>query len=256
MADQGKWFKLWVNALTDPTLEELDTEQWFRWVRLGVFIKAHGEAGELTFASPGRALQNLLRIDNFLDMIKCINKLPGYVIEENVTPASPAPSLNSIIIPSQFKIKCKNWHKYQGDFSVKRTRKWRAKSAVTGDGKSDDPRGEEKRGEEKRPEESIKPTVLVALFLRLWDIYPKKKGKPKAQERFLASIRSSEDAALIERSLKNYLASRRVAAGFAMDGERWFQDKEWRSWIDFKDEDTQTPEQGGIPAWMRSNKTA
>lgn len=159
MADQGKWFKLWVNALTDPTLEELDTEQWFRWVRLGVFIKAHGEAGELTFSSPGRALQNLLRVDNLLDMIKCIKKLPGYVIEENVTATSQTPSLGSVTESSLYTVKCQNWHKYQGDMSVKRTRKWRAKRTVTSDGKSDDLRGEEKRREERRRDVFVKPTL-------------------------------------------------------------------------------------------------
>lgn len=86
------------------------------------------------------------------------------------------------------------------------------------------------------PDVLIPESLYLDRFEQIWQKYPKKHGKDKARNFFIASVTSDTDWTLIEAALKNYMGSRRVADGFAMDGSRWFQDKEWRVWIDFKDE--------------------
>lgn len=76
---------------------------------------------------------------------------------------------------------------------------------------------------------------LTGLFESLWEAYPRKKGKEKAKQAFSISVKTDENVSQIKQALQNYLGSRRVAQGFIKDGERWF--REWRQWIDFKDEE-------------------
>lgn len=167
MSDQGKWFKLWESVLDDPSLCDLSHEDWARWVRLGVFIKKHGEAGELLIKAPALMLQSILWVRSFEEVLGVVKRLPGYVIEDTImaplhvqlraneemtSQTLPTP-LHVTIASVTYKIKSKNWHKYQGDFSVLRVRKFRERKAlhVTANVTAqEERRGEEKRGDKKR----------------------------------------------------------------------------------------------------------
>ncbi len=151
MSYQGKWWKAWTTALTDPDLENLELHQWARWVRLGLFIKAHGNDGKMTISYPARSLQNTLRTNSYEELIGVLQMLPSYKLLEASQTASHQASQLAEGLPISYLLVCKNWNKYQGDFSVHRTRKWRQNKSVTdsvtGDGKSDGLRREEKRGD-------------------------------------------------------------------------------------------------------------
>lgn len=154
MADQGKWFKLWVSALSDSALEDLSIEQWFQWVRLGVYIKAHGTDGVLHLTPPSNALRNVLRLANYNAIIEAIKLLPGYKLEKTETV-----TIELRYDGEPYTVTSQNWHKYQVDSSVTRVKRYRAKkaSSVTVQ--------EEKRRdvEEKRKEETPKPPLPSAL---------------------------------------------------------------------------------------------
>lgn len=153
MSDQGKWFKLWGASLTDPSLENLELHQWARWARLGVFIKVHGTDGKLVIEPPARSLQNALRTSTYEELILIISNLPSFAMLEMSHKASPIASQDVIKESKSYMLTCKNWNKYQGDFSIERTKKWREKNSVTDsvtrDGKSDGLRREEKRRDVK-----------------------------------------------------------------------------------------------------------
>lgn len=146
MSDQGKWAKIWISTLANPELENLELHEWARWVRLIVFMKAHGTNGKLAFDPPFRALQNVLRVDSWDTLCEVVRHCPGFTLFE--------PSQSALHQPSQHKehrhmIVCRNWYKYQGDFSRERMRKLRQKPTVTlpvtHSSQSDGLRGEEKR---------------------------------------------------------------------------------------------------------------
>lgn len=179
MSDQGKWAKLWTTVLADPELENLELHQWARWVRLLIFIKAHGTDGKLMITKPCRSLQNTLRMSSFEELISLILVLPSFKLldtwQENdpstgqfITVGANAPRTvanldgkKSLPLAShtalqeteerlkRYMLVVKNWNKYQGDFSVERVRKHRAKNSVTGsvtgNGESNGLRREEKR---------------------------------------------------------------------------------------------------------------
>ena len=87
----------------------------------------------------------------------------------------------------------------------------------------------------------------IGWFLDVWAQYPKKKGKSKAQEHFVASVKTEEDLQNIRKALSNYLSSQRVKGGFIQDGSRWFKFKEWQDWIEYVEKggpNASTPKSG------------
>lgn len=68
-----------------------------------------------------------------------------------------------------------------------------------------------------------------ALFNRLWEKYPSKVGRHRAEEHFKATVTTPQDEKDIEIALNNYLSSKRVARGYVQNGSTWFNS--WRDWI-------------------------
>jgi len=115
MADMRPWYKLWVSCLSDPDLQNLSLEDWARWVRLGVFIKAHGTNGKLIVRAPFTALLNLFCVTDEGALRGKLGALPHLKTRND-------PDM------LQLHIEFENWHKYQVDSSASRVRKHRAKS--------------------------------------------------------------------------------------------------------------------------------
>lgn len=128
MSDQGKWAKIWVSVLANPDLENLELHEWARWVRLIVFMKAHGTNGKLSFKPPFRALQNVLRVETFNDLKEVIINLPNFKWLEPLPNASHTPLHDDI---GKHMITCHNWFKFQGDMSTERVKKFRQKQTVS-----------------------------------------------------------------------------------------------------------------------------
>jgi hypothetical protein len=137
VGDNGRWFKLWFTAVTDNNLASLPNETWAIWAKLGTYIKCHGQGGEITLKSPEKMLCAILQCDDFNVLINKIKSFPNVT----VTPVT----IESVT----FQVKYENWHKYQGDFSGDRVRKFREKNTQNVTPKK---RGEEKRREEKKEE--------------------------------------------------------------------------------------------------------
>jgi hypothetical protein len=146
MADNGRWFKLWVTSITDNTLASLPNELWAVWGKLGAYIKCHGQDGEISLKSPEKMLCSIMQCDDFNMLINAIKCFPNVSVT-SVTNATVT-----------YKVKYENWLKYQGDFSGDRVKKYRAKKRKSVTPKK---RREEKREEEKRKEEEI-PTFINA----------------------------------------------------------------------------------------------
>lgn len=142
MSDQGKWFKLWEAALDDADLENLDIHQWYCWARFGVYLKKHGNDGKITLRNPCTALVNLFRLHSFEEVIKMLKMFPNYLIKEDIIETV---NVTNVVV-SCFVV-CKNWNKYQGDFSTDRVRKHRLR--VTANVTPQ---------EERRREETLKST--------------------------------------------------------------------------------------------------
>lgn len=109
MADQGRWWKLWCSALSDPDLENLSLEDWARYCRFGAYVKEHGNNGVVMLSEPGTAVRNLFRLSSLTDVINTIRKFPNFTVTGETI---------AIVTVS-------NWQKYQGDNSADRTRAWR-----------------------------------------------------------------------------------------------------------------------------------
>lgn len=146
MADQAKWLKLWESALTDADLENLDLENWARYVRLMLYIKVHGHNGKIRFPDPFRAIKNLLRIDT-LDAIKSVLKVFPNCTYDAILRPQKSDGENIVTLEIEFN----NWHKYQHDSSTERMRRYRGKVTMQ-------KRREEKREEGKRPFLSVEET--------------------------------------------------------------------------------------------------
>jgi hypothetical protein len=118
MADQGRWFKLWTSTISDPDLRNLPLADFARWCRFGVFLKLHGSDGQITLRSPGIALQELFEVHTFEDAITVLHTFPNCTVlpvtESSVT----------------YSVTWRNWHKYQDDNSLDRTRRWRERTRL------------------------------------------------------------------------------------------------------------------------------
>ena len=81
-----------------------------------------------------------------------------------------------------------------------------------------------------------KVNTYSAHFSELWNKYPNSVGKKKAYSEYRKSVRTDKDRLDIEKSLFHYLAMLRVDEWRKpKDGERWFKEDSWRSWIDYKE---------------------
>lgn len=130
MADQGRWFKLWVTADDDLHLSNLSLDDFARWCLFGIWLKKHGTDGSVSLVSPCNALMQKFRVDSFDAVLDVLRKFPNCSVSLGTNPT----------------VTWDNWAKYQGDFSSDRVRKFR-------DVKRSKKRREERRREEKREEE-------------------------------------------------------------------------------------------------------
>ncbi len=118
-------------------MDALDIADFGRWAKLGAYIKEHGDNGEITLNEPARVIVSMLQVSSFQGVFEAVKRF------KNVTVSLETNA------PVSIYIKYDNWHKYQGDFSSERVRKFRSKKA-----QNETPK---KRGEEKRGEENIEP---------------------------------------------------------------------------------------------------
>src|SRR3989304_28031 len=141
MADQGRWFKLWVSALDDVPLDTLPMADFGRWAKLGAFTKEQGTDGRLVIAPPARTLCTMLQVSDYATLIETVRSFPhlGVTITDR----------HAIVI-------FQNWHKYQIDSSAERMRTKREKDRIGVTPK--------KRREEKRREENKKDTPMKTIY--------------------------------------------------------------------------------------------
>ena len=152
MADQGRWFKLWVSAPGDPSLQSLSPALRWAWAALGCYTKLHGTRGVLVLNgnNPVLAAEMGVLPDALLVTIR---GLPHVHVEEVKTGHAT------------HQVTWDNWHKYQEDTTMAlRQKASRSK----------------RRREEKRGEERIKTQGTVASRAVL------------ADQEFLTQLRSNQ----------------------------------------------------------------
>lgn len=100
---------------------------------------------------PATAVVNVMRVNSFKDAVTMIKLFPNYIVEEP----------QNVTVQGRYtvSIKCKNWNKYQGDFSGDRVKKHR--NTVTANVTAQ----EEKRREEKkkRIDNTFAPPTILEL---------------------------------------------------------------------------------------------
>lgn len=86
--------------------------------------------------------------------------------------------------------------------------------------------------EEKNKSRGDKSTYvhMVSVFEDIWQHYPSRTGKKNALRHFIATVRTDDEAELLRKALKNYLASYNVDRGYVKNGSTWFN--EWRDWLE------------------------
>ena len=115
MADQGRWFKLWVSAPGDPSLQGLSPSLRWAWATLGCYTKLHGTNGQLVLNGSNPVLAAEMGIDPDA-LLVTIRMLPHVRVEEG----KPRHGLNTVTWD--------NWHKYQEDTTMaERQRRSRSK---------------------------------------------------------------------------------------------------------------------------------
>ena len=162
MADQGRWFKLWVSAPYDDHLLRLPPADRWAWAAVGAYAKEHGTAGKVIVSETNAALAVAMGVP-LADLISTLERLPHM----RVQPLHEGPEKHH----GTFAVTWDNWIKYQEDTTrAERQRKSRAK----------------KRGEEKRrdsppnpperflsskskppPEGAAAPTTVQAVLARI-----------------------------------------------------------------------------------------
>lgn len=168
MADQGRWFKLWAESLSDPHLGNLSVADFGRWAKFGTYLKVHGTDGSIRLTSPCSVLTSALQLPSFDALMTCLASFPNCQIRRDET--SVTDSDVTIIVT------WRNWRKYQIDSSAERQRRYRHRLAF---GVTTKKRGEEKRREEKK-EPPIVPHGGTLGFDAFWTRYPRKAAKKAA----------------------------------------------------------------------------
>lgn len=144
MADNGKWFKLWITAPYDPDLANLSLDNFGRWCKFGCYLKAHGTDGTLQITSPAFALQQLFQVQNYDDVMQIIMQFPSCKI--------------TVTCVTNATVTWKNWLKYQGDWSNDRVAKFR--HAVTAKKRREEKRKDKEENIEKEDKEKEKKPSL------------------------------------------------------------------------------------------------
>lgn len=160
LADQGRWFKLWASAVSDPDLRALSLEDFGRWCAFGVYLKIHGRDGHLDIRTPGLPLQELLRLPTFEMVVNVLRSFPHC----RVTPVTNT--------PVTIHVEWENWKRYQGDYSGDRVRHWRGthahrRNADVTPKEEKRSRRDEKRSKPPMVPQSVtwpSPEALVALY--------------------------------------------------------------------------------------------
>lgn len=229
MSDQAAWCKLWTSALDDSDLENLSIHEWFCWARFIPYMRKHGREGKIRLRAPGTALINLFRVPSFDAVIEMIRMFPNYAIGD----AEPAVS-GETVLKQTYSVECKNWSRFQGDFSTHRVREFRAKKQ-----QNETPK---KRSRSRREVEEKNKTPLPPAsgapefdFDLVWKTYPKPIGKKAAYRHFVKTVRTPADFADIQDAIRNY---RKYIIGkdlqYVKHGGTWFN--EWRDWVGTKPE--------------------
>jgi hypothetical protein len=171
VADQGRWFKVWVSILDDLDFQDLSLEDIGRWTLLGALTKLVGDRGHLPIKGPGRKLCEVLRVDTLDDVKACIARLPNVSFEEGNHDYGAR------------TVTWRNWHKYQVDSTAyERVKRLRSKR------RRDEKRRDEKRGDEKTPSPIVPSS---GDFERFWAAYPKKIGKGAARRAWQTHVHNT-----------------------------------------------------------------
>lgn len=157
MADQGRWFKLWYEALSDPDLGNLTIDDFGRWAKFGVYLKAHGTDGSIRLIPPSTMLCSILQLPSFSAMISCFSLFPNCQISRD----DDGVTLGDVAVT----VKWLNWRKYQVDSSAERQRRYRHRKAF---GVTTKKRGEEKRREEIHTPPVVPPPTKSANGFSTW----------------------------------------------------------------------------------------
>lgn len=90
--------------------------------------------------------------------------------------------------------------------------------------------------------EKEKPAISKECFDKIWNKYPRKKGKKAARRHFKASVKTEKDWKGINKALDNYntaIENNNTEMQYVQHGGTWFNN--WKDWLDV------TPEELGKP---------
>lgn len=82
------------------------------------------------------------------------------------------------------------------------------------------------------PESPIPIPPAAPDFMKVWNLYPRRKGRKAAERHFKASVKTEVELQAILHALENYKRSKEVVDGFIQNGSTWFND--WQSWVDIE----------------------
>jgi uncharacterized phage protein (TIGR02220 family) len=102
MGDQGRWWKLWASAPSDPTIQRLPPEIRWAWAAFGCYTKVHGHRGVVQVCPNNASLAGDLGV-NLPDLISVIKSLPHVSLSEDVNEHGA------------YTVSWRNWYKYQTD---------------------------------------------------------------------------------------------------------------------------------------------
>ena len=161
MADQKRWFKVWVSIATDPSFLDCTLSDIGRWVLLGSWIAEHGKKGKIVASL--NAFRHRLKIDNGDDTKNVISRLPNVYFgddendnsrddeNDNSRDDENDNSRDDENDNGKITVIIKNWAKYQMDSTgYERLKRWRKKQMIT---------VQENIREEKRRKEKNKPPI-------------------------------------------------------------------------------------------------
>lgn len=150
MADQGRWFKLWVSAPYDPDLGGgLSNEDFGRWCKLGCYLKVHGTNGTIRLRD-AKPLKQLFEVADQAAVLAILRRLPNCDVREE--------QINGVSHETVLTVTWRNWQKYQGDMSTERVRHFREM-------KRSKRRGEEKRGDERKTVPAAESAAALQAYM-------------------------------------------------------------------------------------------
>lgn len=82
----------------------------------------------------------------------------------------------------------------------------------------------------RNPYSLATPVPATPDFAKVWQAYPRRKGRKAAERHFKSTVKTAVDFQNILRALENYKRSKEVKEGFVQNGSTWFND--WESWIE------------------------